>query len=185
MTHQVFRPLRQWPWFHHHRTCATVPLHRHHHLFSPPQPHPTASKTPPISHRFSFATLASSRPKLRTPNSPLPTTPDADLGAKKSRNELKREAKRAVKWGMDLASFSAPQIKRIIRFSVTFFMAHYTLFLFLNAHFPKLTPLLKTSRAFCWVVAGSLPWTKLCSKLLCSLRCFFLLFCTIFMKMGK
>ncbi|QCE08693.1 ribosome-associated protein [Vigna unguiculata] len=59
--------------------------------------------------------LASSRPKLRTLNSPLPTTSDADLEAKKSRNELKREAKRAVKWGMDLASFSAPQIKRILR----------------------------------------------------------------------
>ncbi|XP_014512621.1 uncharacterized protein LOC106771203 isoform X2 [Vigna radiata var. radiata] len=124
MTHQVVRPLRQWPWFHHHRTCVTLPLllhhhhhhHRHHnHLLSPPSPHPSTSKTSPISHRFSFATLASSRPKLRTPNSPLPTTSDTDLEAKKSRNELKREAKRAVKWGMDLASFSAPQIKRILR----------------------------------------------------------------------
>lgn len=34
---------------------------------------------------------------------------------KKSRNEKKREARRAVRWGMDLASFSAPQIKRILR----------------------------------------------------------------------
>ncbi|MCI25246.1 hypothetical protein A2U01_0046436, partial [Trifolium medium] len=33
----------------------------------------------------------------------------------KSRNELKREAKRAVKWGMDLSSFNPPQIKRILR----------------------------------------------------------------------
>ncbi|ESW14821.1 hypothetical protein PHAVU_007G020200 [Phaseolus vulgaris] len=115
MNHQVLRPLRQWPWFHHHRTCVTLPLHHHHHLLSPPTPHPTTSKTPPISNRLSFATLASSRPKLRTPNSPLPTTPDADLEDRKSRNELKREARRAVKWGMDLASFSAPQIKRIIR----------------------------------------------------------------------
>lgn len=177
MNHQVLRPLRQWPWFHHHRTCVTLPLHHHHHhLLSPPTPHPPTSKTPPISNRLSFATLASSRPKLRTPNSPLPTTPDADLEDRKSRNELKREARRAVKWGMDLASFSAPQIKRIIRFSVTFFISHYTLFLFLNAHFPKLPPLLKTSCAFCWVVAGSLPWTKLCSKLLCSPRCFFFSF---------
>ncbi|WVY96019.1 hypothetical protein V8G54_028170 [Vigna mungo] len=122
MTHLVVRPLRQWPWFHHHRTCVTLPLllhhhhhHHHNHLLSPPSPHPSTSKTSPISHRFSFATLASSRPKLRTPNSPLPTTSDTDLEANKSRNELKREAKRAVKWGMDLASFSAPQIKRILR----------------------------------------------------------------------
>lgn len=34
---------------------------------------------------------------------------------KKSRNEKKREARRAVKWGIDLASFSTPQIKRILR----------------------------------------------------------------------
>ncbi|MQL76388.1 hypothetical protein Taro_008773 [Colocasia esculenta] len=34
---------------------------------------------------------------------------------KKSRNERKREARRAVKWGMDLANFSPPQIKRILR----------------------------------------------------------------------
>ncbi|XP_072988731.1 uncharacterized protein [Typha latifolia] len=33
---------------------------------------------------------------------------------KKSRNELKREARRAVKWGMDLAKFSTPLIKRVL-----------------------------------------------------------------------
>lgn len=33
---------------------------------------------------------------------------------KKSRNEKKRVARRAVKWGIDLASFSTPQIKRIL-----------------------------------------------------------------------
>ncbi|KAK4390802.1 hypothetical protein Sango_2143500 [Sesamum angolense] len=36
-------------------------------------------------------------------------------GTKKSRNERKREARRAVRWGMELASFSPPQIKRILR----------------------------------------------------------------------
>jgi len=158
MTHQVVRPLRQWPWLHHHRTCVTLPLllhhHHHHHLLSPPLPHTTTSKTPPISHRFSFAMLASSRPKLRTLNSPLPTTSDADLEAKKSRNELKREAKRAVKWGMDLASFSAPQIKRILRFSVTFFIFHYSLFLFLNARFAKFPPLLKNRVLYVGLLQG-------------------------------
>ncbi|KAG6432031.1 hypothetical protein SASPL_103604 [Salvia splendens] len=34
---------------------------------------------------------------------------------KKSRNERKREARRAVRWGMDLANFSPSQIKRIVR----------------------------------------------------------------------
>lgn len=90
----MLRPLRQWPWLH-HRTCVTLPRH-HRHVLSP---HPT--KPPSTSHRCYFATLASS----------LETDPEA----KKSRNELKREAKRAVKWGIDLASFSAPQIKRILR----------------------------------------------------------------------
>ncbi|KZV33151.1 hypothetical protein F511_18167 [Dorcoceras hygrometricum] len=33
----------------------------------------------------------------------------------KSRNDRKREARRAVRWGMELASFSPPQIKRILR----------------------------------------------------------------------
>jgi hypothetical protein len=61
---------------------------------------------------------------LRPAGRPLPSDaeddtddPDAGAGAesfKKSRNELKREARRAVKWGMDLASFSPPQIKRIL-----------------------------------------------------------------------
>ncbi|KAG6481611.1 hypothetical protein ZIOFF_058215 [Zingiber officinale] len=34
---------------------------------------------------------------------------------KKSRNELKREASRAVRWGMELAKFSTPQIKQVLR----------------------------------------------------------------------
>ncbi|XP_027366892.1 uncharacterized protein LOC113873110 [Abrus precatorius] len=113
MTQQVLRPLRQWPWLH-HSSRVTVPLHhhhRHHHLLTP-SPEPT--KATSTSHRSSFATLASSRRNIRSPNVPLPTT-DLDLESKKSRNQLKREAKRAVKWGMDLASFSAPQIKRILR----------------------------------------------------------------------
>ncbi|KAL1542902.1 UPF0307 protein-like protein [Salvia divinorum] len=34
---------------------------------------------------------------------------------KKSRNERKRDARCAVRWGMDLANFTPPQIKRILR----------------------------------------------------------------------
>lgn len=141
MSQQVLRPLRQWPWLQHHRTCVTL-LHQHH-LLTPPPPHPT--KTPSTtSNRFSFVTLASSRPKLRPLKSPLPPSPDTDPEPKKSRNEMKREAKRAVKWGMDLASFSVPQIKRILRFRIAFCISPYTLFLFLNAHFARLPPLLKS-----------------------------------------
>lgn len=39
----------------------------------------------------------------------------AEKNDKKSRNEMKREARQAVRWAMDLASFSAPQIKRILK----------------------------------------------------------------------
>ncbi|XP_066387780.1 uncharacterized protein [Miscanthus floridulus] len=79
-----------------------------------------------------LSSLAAPLPGLRHPRAfrpagrPLPSDaedtddPDAGAGAgaavsfKKSRNELKREARRAVKWGMDLANFSPPQIKRIL-----------------------------------------------------------------------
>ncbi|KAH9622475.1 hypothetical protein KSS87_017610 [Heliosperma pusillum] len=36
---------------------------------------------------------------------------------RRSRNQLKKEAHEAVRWGMDLASFSIPQIKRILLFA--------------------------------------------------------------------
>ncbi|KAF8752718.1 hypothetical protein HU200_011885 [Digitaria exilis] len=61
-------------------------------------------------------------PRALRPTGPLPSDaaedtddPDAgDVPFKKSRNELKREARRAVHWGMDLAKFSPQQIKRIL-----------------------------------------------------------------------
>ncbi|KAJ3706255.1 hypothetical protein LUZ61_009960 [Rhynchospora tenuis] len=37
------------------------------------------------------------------------------LADRKSRNELKREAKRAVQWGVELSKFSIPQIKRAMK----------------------------------------------------------------------
>ncbi|PAN03520.1 hypothetical protein PAHAL_1G005200 [Panicum hallii] len=65
-------------------------------------------------------------PRALRPTGPLPADtaedtddPDAGDGSaepfKKSRNALKREARRAVQWGMDLAKFPPPQIKRILR----------------------------------------------------------------------
>lgn len=58
---------------------------------------------------------------LRFLNAPTPSDLQDDGGTysdsddQKSRNQSKREARRAVRWGMDLASFSTPQIKRILR----------------------------------------------------------------------
>ncbi|KAG2655368.1 hypothetical protein PVAP13_1KG007300 [Panicum virgatum] len=60
-------------------------------------------------------------PRALRPTGPLPAEdtddPDAGDGApfKKSRNALKRVARRSVQWGMDLAKFPPPQIKRILR----------------------------------------------------------------------
>ncbi|KAM7518162.1 hypothetical protein LguiB_017124 [Lonicera macranthoides] len=57
---------------------------------------------------------------LRLADSPLSpefddSDSDSDGNVKKSRNEKKREARRAVRWAMELAVFSPPQIKRILR----------------------------------------------------------------------
>lgn len=121
----VLRPLRLWPcWFHFHRhhhpnttQLALHHQHQHHHrhllLLISQQPEPTNTRR--------FSSLAPSRGILRRANAPLPTTKSTDLPEEeeeeepKSRNQLKREAKRAVKWGMDLASFSPPQIKLILK----------------------------------------------------------------------
>lgn len=40
---------------------------------------------------------------------------EENFPSRKSRNEMKREARRSVKWGMELAKFSSQQIKRVIR----------------------------------------------------------------------
>ncbi|KAJ8762402.1 hypothetical protein K2173_007562 [Erythroxylum novogranatense] len=70
----------------------------------------------------SFAAVNSSPREVhhesRSPNltpSDLEHSSDSDSGEKKSRNQQKREARRAVRWGMELSSFSPPQIKRIIK----------------------------------------------------------------------
>ncbi|OEL25426.1 hypothetical protein BAE44_0013553 [Dichanthelium oligosanthes] len=76
-----------------------------------------------------LSSLAAPSPGLRHPRALRPTGPlpvDAaedtddpdttgDATFMKSRNALKREARRAVKWGMDLAKFPPQQIKRILR----------------------------------------------------------------------
>ena len=121
MTQQLLRPLRSLPWLHHHRSGATLPLH--HHLLTSKQT--TTKSTTSHSHSHRHRPVASAHRNLHTrsrglriANVPLPPSTaatDSDSEAKKSRNQLKREARRAVQWGMDLASFSPPQIKRILR----------------------------------------------------------------------
>ncbi|KAL3733314.1 hypothetical protein ACJRO7_022787 [Eucalyptus globulus] len=52
---------------------------------------------------------------LRFPNCPPSYGSDSDSDAQKSLNQKKREARCDVPWGMELASFSHPQIKRFLR----------------------------------------------------------------------
>ncbi|KAK6277945.1 hypothetical protein POUND7_018268 [Theobroma cacao] len=122
---RLIRPLRQWPQLqqHHHYCCSRTTLH---HFLYTLLPLTISTKT--TAPCFSFATSTSFRGKarhrpcgVRLRNTPAPSdlqdgeTSDSDSDVKKSRNQKKREARRAVRWGMDLASFSTPQIKRILR----------------------------------------------------------------------
>lgn len=53
---------------------------------------------------------------LRPADAPAPEQTESETEEeRKSRNEKKREAKRGVKWAMDLAAFNDLQIKRILR----------------------------------------------------------------------
>ena len=78
-----------------------------------------------IHHRFFFTGLPcynrdvrfESR-ALRFQNASLEPSEMSDADDnKKSRNEKKREARRAVAWAVDLAAFSPAQIKRILRYA--------------------------------------------------------------------
>jgi hypothetical protein len=115
------RLIRQWPLLHHH--CFSYAALNY--LLS----ESLTLSTKATSHRVSFTKVAAANrsvpfrprgPKL--PNSPTPydfeqggNVSDSDSEANKSRNQKKREARRSVRWGMELASFSPPQIKRIIK----------------------------------------------------------------------
>lgn len=117
---RLMRPLMQWPLLHKH--CCTHAAFNH--LLSEYSMVPTTSP----AYRLSFTSVLSSHRSihyrsrgLKSPNALTPSdlkqegnSSDSDSDAKKSRNEKKREARRAVRWGMKLSSFSAPQIKRIL-----------------------------------------------------------------------
>lgn len=120
----VVRPLMQWPRW--HLSCCGHTVFRH--LFT--------SSSPLLSSRsrsyhqlllfsssfpFSFRKFRSRSGAVRFRDLQLPTDSaesdgeSSDGNLKKSRNVKKREAKRAVRWGMELANFSPPQIKRILK----------------------------------------------------------------------
>ncbi|KAK9129481.1 hypothetical protein Sjap_009968 [Stephania japonica] len=118
MAHQVARLVRAQ----HHQSIALL-----HHLFSPIIAIKAVARDQ--HQRFSFSSISSSRRridfrsqslKLRQNPSHSDTNEDeseseSELPTKKSRNQKKREAKRSVKWGMDLATFTAPQLKQILK----------------------------------------------------------------------
>ncbi|KAL0351750.1 UNVERIFIED_CONTAM: hypothetical protein Scaly_1563700 [Sesamum calycinum] len=114
----VLRPLILWPrWRHRRPPC--------YHVLSV---HSSLARASTCLQFFSFFSTSyrevhsrSRALKLRDfpPPSDVNESDDEsssdNSGTKKSRNERKREARRAVRWGMELASFSPPQIKRILR----------------------------------------------------------------------
>lgn len=121
MAHQLRRPLREWPLQCH---CRTPPIL--HHLLSFPSLFSAKtislflpSAVPPSLHSSSHFRSYGLRLSNDGPASShlRETSDEQDSDSKRSRNEKKREARRAVRWGMELATFSAPQIKRILRYS--------------------------------------------------------------------
>lgn len=115
MGHMV-RALRQWPMLQKHCCGCAV----HHFLSSSPP----CVATIIDSRRLSLATVHSARCQVRYRSRGLSLSiapalaeiQEDDSDVKKSRNQLKREARRAVQLGMDLAAFSTPQIKRLLRY---------------------------------------------------------------------
>lgn len=120
MSH-IMRPLTQWPRWHRHcyRRAAFT------HLFVSTSPlssnrHPLLLPASSFSLSYSHVRFRSSALRLR--DVPVPSElsesdsdSSIDANTKKSHNEKKREAKRAFKWGTEMANFSPPQIKRIVR----------------------------------------------------------------------
>ncbi|KAL3640988.1 hypothetical protein CASFOL_015956 [Castilleja foliolosa] len=113
----VLRPLIQWPrWRCPHSTVSR--------LIRLPSSPPRATADPPflafLSNSHRQAHFRSRALKLRDVDSLSEASGSDDEssdggGMRKSRNAKKRVARRAVRWGMELASFSPPQIKRIVR----------------------------------------------------------------------
>ncbi|KAL2499348.1 hypothetical protein Adt_24898 [Abeliophyllum distichum] len=116
----VVRPLmqlRRW----HHRCSADAVFFHLLNLHSPPLLSsarlPYFAFFPSLSHCAHFRSRALKQHDFPSPSGSTDSDRDSDSSdiTKKSRNEKKREARRAVRWGMELANFSPLQIKRILR----------------------------------------------------------------------
>ncbi|CAK7346172.1 unnamed protein product [Dovyalis caffra] len=115
------RLIRRWPLLHNHCFSNAALIY----VLSESLTVSTKANSP----RLSLTKVTASNRSLhfrprgpKLPNSPTRSdfgqggnVSDSDSEANKSRNQKKREARRAVQWGMELASFSPPQIKRIIK----------------------------------------------------------------------
>ncbi|CAN7109665.1 hypothetical protein BRARA_A01422 [Brassica rapa] len=118
---QLIRPIRQLSPQCHHR------LRNLRHLFSKKLPLNPPSSTPTLlllSPSFSTARSPPRRRLRRPPEALSPPTliaeedggsDESESESSRSRNQRKRDARRAVRWGMELASFSSDQIKRVMR----------------------------------------------------------------------
>lgn len=130
---RLIRPLRQWPQLHQH-CCSRTPAN--HLLSSIIRPTLTAKNSWSYCLCLTATSVASSRRNVHRPSRGLirpdalttsdpkegGNTSDSDSELKKSRNQKKREAKRAVRWGMKLAAFSTSQIKRILKYNPSFIL---------------------------------------------------------------
>ncbi|XP_010448600.1 PREDICTED: uncharacterized protein LOC104731043 [Camelina sativa] len=118
---QLIRPIRQLsPQCNHH-------FRNLRHLFSKKLPSPPSCIPTLLLLCPSFSTERSPPRRRIRPAPPEALTPtvviaeddgDSDgseSDSSRSRNQRKRDARRAVKWGLELASFSSDQVKRILR----------------------------------------------------------------------
>ncbi|KAH6823011.1 hypothetical protein C2S53_015423 [Perilla frutescens var. hirtella] len=113
----VLRPFIQWPRWRHRASTFSQLLVLHSSSTRAPTSLPFfASFSIAYRHVHFRSRALKSRdvPPLSVASESGNESSDSSDG-KKSRNERKREARRAVRWGMELANFSPPQIKRILR----------------------------------------------------------------------
>ncbi|KAK0576377.1 hypothetical protein LWI29_016383 [Acer saccharum] len=128
---RLMRPLRQWPQLQQNHHCSSRATLNY--LLSSLLPLPTTTAAAAATQNTtSFCLSLTSSPSshrnvhhrargLRHSNASPPSDSDeddasgSDSDSKKSRNQRKREARLAVRWGMQLAAFSTPQIKRILK----------------------------------------------------------------------
>ncbi|GAY42901.1 hypothetical protein CUMW_070520 [Citrus unshiu] len=120
---RLVRPLMQWPKLR-QQYCHRAPLNYFFSSFLRRTPIATEETTSlsfsatsaPSSHGNVHNRLRALKPRNAPPlNSHEDNSAtDSDSDDKKSRNQKKRDARRAVRWGMQIAAFSTPQIKRIL-----------------------------------------------------------------------